>query len=97
MEKMEKMEKDKRKERNEGSKYQIRPTYSVLNLVALLQPKTRQVLSITNDRNMEQQLKRSSFVVTATKTLTTRLQKSYEVLQSKSKQSPEITLGAINS
>ena len=63
------MEKIRERKEMRGSKYQIRPTYSVLNLVALSQPKTRQVLSITNDRNMEQQLKISSFVVIATKTL----------------------------
>ena len=51
------------------SKYQIRLICSVLNLVALLQPITRPVLSITNDRNMEQQPAISSCVVTATKTL----------------------------
>ena len=71
---MEKMKKDKRKEKMRRSKYQIRPTYSVLNPVAPLQLKIRQVLSITNNnRNMEQQLKRSSLVVIATKTLNSKV------------------------
>ena len=44
-EEMEKMKNDKRKERREKSNYQIKPAYSVLNLVAPLQHKTRQVFA----------------------------------------------------
>ena len=50
------------------SKYQTdRP--SLLNLDGLLQPETKQVLLITNDKNMEQKLKKSSFVCQCHKTL----------------------------
>ena len=51
-EEMEKMKKERGRKERRGSEYQIRLTYSVLNLVAPLQ-----VLSITNDRNIEQQSK----------------------------------------
>ena len=75
-EEAEEMKKIRGRKEMRGSKYQNRPTYSVLNLVALLQPKTRQALSIilvNNNRKMEQQLKRSSFVVTAIKTLNNKV------------------------
>ena len=76
-EKAKKMGKMK-KEREEGKEinYQIKPTYSVLNLVAPLQHKTRQVLLIINNRNREKQPKRSSLVVTATKSLNSKVTKT---------------------